>query len=106
MLSSKTSETPIDLMRRVLAKLPQGCEERLQLSIVIRGLLAVDHTFLIDNRAVSDTRNQPTARSIWKGLFPKLRQQYPDDPDVTALAGFYDDEGNLRGKADRTATDD
>jgi len=85
----------LELMRRLVAKLPEGSSEQAQLFSVIKGLSTVSYFGQPDRGKQWDSGGEGRARQVLRAILPKLTEQMPGDALVIELTKRY---ATARGK--------
>jgi len=79
----------LELMRRLVAKLPEGSFEQAQLFSVIKGLSTVSYFGQPDRGKRWDAGGEGRARQVLRAILPKLSEQMRGDPLVVELTKRY-----------------
>jgi hypothetical protein len=85
----------VELMRRLVAKLPEGSSEQAQLFSVIKGLSTVSYFGQAGSGKPWDSGGEGRARQVLRAILPKLSEEMPGDPLVIELTKRFTTE---RGK--------
>ena len=81
----------LEIMRRIVALMPENTVDRERLRSVIAGLSTPDTWQTVDGEVVSQTEYIPRARALLKEVLPRLVVAFPDEPLVVELRKRYPD---------------
>jgi hypothetical protein len=94
MVESEISALPsLELMRRLVALLPDGSSEQVQLFGVIKGLSTADFTGQFGGGKPWEKGAEGQARKVMRAILPKLSELLPGNPLVAELAKRYSAPG-------------
>ena len=90
MVESEVSAlSSVELMRRLVALLPGGSSEQVQLFGVIKGLSTVGFDGQFGDGKPWQAGAEGRARQVMRAILPKLSEQLPGNPLVAELAKRY-----------------
>ncbi len=87
--SDLSAISTLDLMRRLVAMVPEGSHEQAQLFGVIKGLSTAGFTDQFGGGKRWQAGGEGRARHVLLALLPKLADQLPDNPIVAELSKRY-----------------
>ena len=87
--SEVSALSSIELMRRLVALLPDSSSEQVQLFGVIKGLSTVGFTGQFADGKPWQAGAEGRARQVMRAILPKLSELLPENPLVAELARRY-----------------
>jgi hypothetical protein len=79
----------LELMRRLVAMLPEGSSEQAQLFGVIKGLSTVGYSDRFGKGKRWETGAEGQAKQVLRAILPKLSEDLPGNPLLAELAKRY-----------------
>lgn len=91
--SDVSAASSLELVRRLVAMLPDGSHEQAQLFGVIKGLSTAGFTDQFGGGKPWEAGGEGRARHVLLAILPKLAQQLPGNPLVAELLKRYSPTG-------------